>query len=755
MATDTRLKASLGRTSSSLERLKTSSKKLDRRAKGLENRLIEIRDALKTGRGQKIRGDLTRAVRVANQIALDVELLMVRANRLDFKARNLQLDAQYSLTGANAQRQNELVEEAQTIRDASANFVSTYNAMLKTTRESASELKKYSITAEWHYKIDLCIDAFRAGYDELGLTNLLNLVYGPNTPPDHRRRALTELISWGHTVQDQELIALGVAHSSAYRIPPERYSASDRELLLRIEGYRLMHPFAHEDGLLYLLDALRRGTEDAFLAAANLASGANISSIPDFGRALQVQWINRALAVRGLEPIYLNPALSDVPFDQVDCDIAEGTEVANGALVSVIIPAWNSAKWLPTTIRGLQKQSWRNLEIIVVDDCSTDDTLAVAKALAAEDKRIKVLANETNRGAYGSRNWGLEISSGTYITVHDADDWSHPRKIERQVNHLVQNPDIVANLSQSVRIEPDNLMFFAQYGREIMRQNSSSVMFTRDTVFATLGYWDEVKFGADTEFHHRIRSAFGPDSAPVARLGLLSLTRYHAESLTGGGKHSTQRGIVGARRDYLRKFDDWHAKGKLEGTSLYLDRAVVDRPFPIPVSSAVDENNQAHFDLLVMANLAIDTDWLLSVYAQVKKLTKAGKSVAFLHLPGLQRPSQQPSVTFEGLLVECSAIRIYAENDCEASVVWIQASSLRAKNTMLPEMSSKHVEVVIDDATLEVNLDSVSALAKEYFSTAPTISVGDRESEQAAQNWPGAIRPAAKIWKASTRSSSV
>jgi hypothetical protein len=518
--------------------------------------------------------------------------------------------------------------------------------------------------------------------------------------------------------------------------------------LLRIEGHRQLHSFDHEDGLLLLLEAIKRGTEDAFLAAANWAAGANIDQVPGFGRKLQIDWINRALAVRKLEPIYLNPELSDSPFDQVDCDIEPGTEVASGPLVSVIIPAWNSEKWLPTTIRGLQKQSWKNIEIIIVDDCSSDNTLEVARALAATDSRIKVLANHTNRGAYASRNFALEISAGVYITVHDADDWSHPRKIERQVNHLVQNPDIVANLSQSVRIEPDNLMFFAQYGREIMRQNSSSVLFARNTVFKTLGYWDEVKFGADTEFHHRIRSAFGPETAPVAKVGMLSLTRYHSESLTGGGKQSTQRGIVGARRDYLRKFEDWHAKGKLEETSLYLERSVVDRPFPIPVSSSGDETGEAKFDVLVLANLAIDTDWLLSVYRATKKLSTAGKKVAFLHLPGLQRPTQQPSETFEKLLAATDAIRIYTENDCQADTVWLQASSLKARNILLPNMkATAQAAIVVDSAELQVDFDSASALAKEYVGSEPTIYVADRECKLATETWKGKVRPASKIWK--------
>jgi hypothetical protein len=748
MITVNKVKASIQRTSESLERLQDSRKKVELRFKGLESRLEEVREALKSGRGQKIRGDLSRAVRTATQICEDLEVMTVRAQRLDFKARNLQLDLKHGLGEPETQEHLELSKKAQQIRDTAGEAIRVYSQWIKTTSERGSELKKYSINAEWHYKIDLCIDAFRAGYDELGLANLLSLVYGPNTPGDHRRRALGELLSWGHTVQDRELIALATSHLKAYHVSLDRYSPGDRELLARIEGYRQVHSFDHEDGLLLLLEAIKRGSEDAFLAAANWAGCAKMSKIPGLGQQLQIEWINRALAFRKLEPIYLNPKLSDTPFDQVDCDIQPGTEVAGGALVTVIVPAWNSAKWLPTTLRGLQKQSWKNLEIIVVDDCSTDNTLAVARAIAESDSRIKVLANESNRGAYASRNLALESSQGVYITVHDADDWSHPRKIEMQVNHLVQHPEIVANLSQSVRVEPDSLMFFAQYGREILRQNSSSVMFTRDTVFERLGYWDEVKFGADTEFHHRIRSAFGPDSAPIAKLGLLSLTRYHTESLTGGGKQSTQRGIVGARRDYMRKFDDWHAKGKLEGTSLYLDRAVVDRPFPIPVSSTGEEIGERKFDVLVLANLAVHTDWLLSVFKLTRKLSAAGKKVAFIHLPGLLRSTQQPSEIFEELLAATDAIRLYTENDCQAEDILIQASSLRARNVLLPNMKANNqASIIVDSPELEVDFDSVAALAKEYVGRKPTIYVANRECKLATETWTGELRPVSKTWK--------
>lgn len=738
---------SLGRTARSLRRLQATEKKLDSRVKKLKNALEFTREKLTEGRGQKIRRELTKATQAASDLLDAIDFLQTRAERISHKVRNLSLDIEHGvhpsgkLWAASAKKWSiELAAEATAL-------VERLQPVRSFVRDCRSELKKASIRAEWHYKIDLCIDLFRAGYDELGLTRLLELCYGPDTPPDHRRRSINELLSWGHTVQDLQLIGLATNHLASYVAQPERAAASERELVLKLEGTRVAQPFAHESVLLLLIDATKRQTEDAILAVANLVSGLQIDLLPDIGNRLQLLWLNKALAIKGLEPIRFDPAFSDVLFDQVDCDVDEQTKVTNGPLVTVIVPAWNSEMWLPTAIRGLVKQSWLNLEIIIVDDCSDDATLKVARSLAKKDARIRVLANKSNRGAYASRNWALAESRGEYITVHDADDWSHPRKIERQVAHLQRNSQIVANLSQSVRIDQDSLLLFAQYGRELLRQNSSSLMFTRETVFDQLGFWDEVKFGADTEFHHRVRSRFGPDSAPIAKLGMLSLTRYHSASLTGGGKHSTQRGIVGARRDYLNKFDAWHARGKSEGESLYLERSVVDRPFAIPVSSSVDENNVAHFDLLVVANLSLDTEWLLDLYEQVRHLQTEGQRVAFLHLPGLLRPTQLISPEFEALISDGVAVRIYAENDCEASRILVQASSLAAANVLMPALKSNRVEVVLDDVFADAVPEQLDALAREYFGAPPVFVASNRETKRQLSQWRTRVEAASKVFK--------
>ena len=748
MATFSRISASLERTLESVARLEASEKRVQLRIRKLESTLEGIRASLTTGRGAKIRGQISKAVLTATAVIESIELLEVRSERIRFKWRNLRLDIDHGLSVNDRGRKTDLLNQSRLIARRLEKRTTNYGEWRRKVSDMRSELKKHSIRAEWHHKVDICIDLFRAGYDELGLTRLLGLCYGPDTPGDHRRRAMNELLSWGHTVQDEQIIDLASKHLSSYVSVPERSSASERELVLRLEGLRASRNFSDPENFLLLIDAAKRASEDSLLATANLLAALSLDRLPAIGSELQLLWINKTLAIQKLEPITFAPREGVSLFDTVDCDVDPATCVENGALVTVIIPAWNSEAWLETAVRGLVKQSWRNLEIIIVDDCSEDSTLAVARKLAKKDKRIRVLANKVNRGAYGSRNWALEASTGEYITVHDADDWSHPRKIERQVGHLQKNEQIVANLSKSVRIDQDSLLFFAQYGREFLRQNSSSLMFKRDAVFAELGYWDEVKFGADTEYHHRIRSKYGPDSAPIANIGMLSLTRYHSASLTGGGNHSTQRGIVGARRDYLGKFDAWHKKIKEDETfSLYMERAVKDRPFPIPISSAVDENNRAHFELLVVANLSLDTPWLLGLYSKVRELNESGTTVAFMHLPGLARPTQEISPQFEMLVSEGAAVRIYAENDCEVNRALVQASSMAAENVLMPEIVADVVEVIYDNEALSIDALEVCTRAAAQLGAPVTLFGVSRETKLIVSRAKSQVAVATKAWK--------
>lgn len=100
-------------------------------------------------------------------------------------------------------------------------------------------------------------------------------------------------------------------------------------------------------------------------------------------------------------------------------------------LVSILIPCYNAEKWLSETINSALDQTWKNIEIIIVDDGSTDSSLAIAKTF--ESKNIKVLSQE-NRGASSARNQALIYAQGEFIQYLDADDLLAIDKIELQIN---------------------------------------------------------------------------------------------------------------------------------------------------------------------------------------------------------------------------------------------------------------------------------------------------------------------------------
>jgi len=101
-------------------------------------------------------------------------------------------------------------------------------------------------------------------------------------------------------------------------------------------------------------------------------------------------------------------------------------------LVSILIPAYNSEKWIADTIKSALSQTWPKKEIIIVDDGSTDNTLQIARQLESES--MKVITQE-NKGASSARNKALSLAQGDYIQWLDADDLLAPDKISQQLKH--------------------------------------------------------------------------------------------------------------------------------------------------------------------------------------------------------------------------------------------------------------------------------------------------------------------------------
>ena len=113
------------------------------------------------------------------------------------------------------------------------------------------------------------------------------------------------------------------------------------------------------------------------------------------------------------------------------------------ALVSIITPLYNSEAFISETIQSVLNQTYSNWELILIDDCSRDNTLNIANKFTLENTNITLIINETNQGAAISRNKGIMAAKGDYIAFLDADDLWKPEKLEKQITFMQnQNCDV-------------------------------------------------------------------------------------------------------------------------------------------------------------------------------------------------------------------------------------------------------------------------------------------------------------------------
>jgi len=102
-------------------------------------------------------------------------------------------------------------------------------------------------------------------------------------------------------------------------------------------------------------------------------------------------------------------------------------------LVSVIMPAFNSEEYIREAVSSVQAQSISDWELIVIDDGSQDRTRQIVEELAQQDPRIRLVTNEQNMGAGGTRNRGLDMSCGDYVALLDSDDYWQSQMLEKML----------------------------------------------------------------------------------------------------------------------------------------------------------------------------------------------------------------------------------------------------------------------------------------------------------------------------------
>lgn len=298
----------------------------------------------------------------------------------------------------------------------------------------------------------------------------------------------------------------------------------------------------------------------------------------------QLRHLNAFLQCHSLPPV----ALADESRPPSPLNLRTAAPVparAHGPLVSVIMTAFDSAARIEAAIASVLAQSWRPLELIVVDDASSDATAQRVAAMAARDGRVKLLRLAHNAGTYAAKHIGLQHARGEFVTCHDSDDWSHPLKIERQLAPLLARPALVCTSSCWVRMD-DEGVYHARQVYPLMRWNPSSPLFRRERVLAEAGAWDVVRTGADSEFLDRLRCVFGAPA--VLRVSEpLALGSQRADSLmTAPGTGYDAQGESPDRRAYMVAWRRWHADCVEHGARPFIAADAVaaawQRPFAVP-----------------------------------------------------------------------------------------------------------------------------------------------------------------------------
>lgn len=220
-----------------------------------------------------------------------------------------------------------------------------------------------------------------------------------------------------------------------------------------------------------------------------------------------------------------------------------------GPLVSVLLTAYNAEETLRFAAQSILGQSHQNLELIIVDDASQDDTVFIAEQIASEDPRVSLIKNTQNVGPYVSRNVALERASGDYVAIQDADDVSIPDRIDQQLDNF--EVGIQAVLGQHMRVD--------RYGR-IQLENDGSIlghgpvtlMVKRET-FAEMGPFAEVRTRGDKEFESRLEHFYGSNALKrTANLLVYALHESHSNSKIETSTLKKKRDLMLFKENYSR-----------------------------------------------------------------------------------------------------------------------------------------------------------------------------------------------------------
>lgn len=289
--------------------------------------------------------------------------------------------------------------------------------------------------------------------------------------------------------------------------------------------------------------------------------------------------INCYLAGQGLLPAFPEDLTAGVDLWRSLESAAAERVTSQGPLVSVIMTTYNAAETLDYAVASVLGQTHRNVELLIIDDASSDRTPELLLSWQNRDPRIKIFLSTQNQGTFVSKNNLIDEAAGEYVTFHDADDWAHPERIALHVDALAGNLEIKATMSDWLRIEPSGRIEYQRWSMAYRHRNLCSLL-VRRKLFEEIGYFDRVTFGADTEMWARICRLFGRNrTCHIEKCLTFGLLRKGSLTQGGAGIFDDEDFSL-ARSTYRQSWFHWHARS--ESPELALPRVLPSRRFWAP-----------------------------------------------------------------------------------------------------------------------------------------------------------------------------
>jgi glycosyltransferase involved in cell wall biosynthesis len=187
-------------------------------------------------------------------------------------------------------------------------------------------------------------------------------------------------------------------------------------------------------------------------------------------------------------------------------------QIETGPLISVLMTSYNREKYIHEAIESVLASTYKNFELIIVDDCSKDRTVEIARKYEVLDQRIKVFINEKNLGDYPNRNKAACYASGKYLKYVDADDYLYPNGLESIINLMEKYPEASVGLFSlpqntqkpfPILLDPSEAYMYNFFAQGLFHKAPLSSIFRKDS-FDEIGGFSLIRHAGDFDMWHKM-----------------------------------------------------------------------------------------------------------------------------------------------------------------------------------------------------------------------------------------------------------